>query len=111
MFGSGKKNELNVLILRDADVILWSLRQALAQADETERPGLEWALDLAEQAAAAHDDDLRARWVRERLAAAGYEGDPQSATAIKALRQEAPGLSLLSAVQLAKAAAEQRPAG
>lgn len=104
MFGS-KKSELNVLVLRDADVILWSLRQALAEADESARPGLERALDLAEQAAAAHDDDLRARWVRERLAEAGYEGAPDSAPAVKALREAAPGLSLLAAVQLTKAAA------
>ncbi|MBX9397046.1 hypothetical protein K4749_26490 [Streptomyces sp. TRM72054] len=43
--------------------------------------------------------------VRERLDAVGYEGPADSVQAIKHLREAAPGLSLLSAVQLAKSAA------
>ncbi|MPY63969.1 hypothetical protein [Streptomyces spongiae] len=107
MFGSfgSKKDQLNVLVLRDADVIAASVRQALAEASEEERPGLERAAALIGQAAAAHDDDLRAHWVRERLAAAGHEGAPDSVSGIKALRQAEPGLSLLAATQLARAAA------
>ncbi|MFI1730567.1 hypothetical protein ACH40E_15320 [Streptomyces acidicola] len=107
MFGSlgSRKDQLNVLVLRDADVIAASVRQALAEAGEEERPGLERAAALIERAAAAHDDDLRARWVHERLAAAGYEGAPDSVAGIKALRQAEPGLSLLTATQLAKTAA------
>ncbi|GGL75691.1 hypothetical protein GCM10010129_19190 [Streptomyces fumigatiscleroticus] len=107
MFGS-KKDQLNVLVLRDADVIEAFVRQALAEADAVQRPGLERALAVIEQAAAADDDELRARWVRERLAAAGYAGAPDSVEAVKVLRQQAPGLSLLSAVQLAKAAAARQ---
>lgn len=107
MFGSlgSRTDQLNVLVLRDADAIGEAVRQALAEASEEERPGLERAVALIDQAAAAHDDDLRARWVRGRLAAAGYEGTPDSVAGIKALRQAEPGLSLLAATQLAKAAA------
>ena len=109
MFGRSKQPELNVLVLRDADVIAAGVRQALAEAGPEQRPGLERAAALIEQAAAASDADLRARWVHERLAAAGYEGPADSVRAIKVLREAAPGLSLLSAVQLSKDAAAYRP--
>ncbi|GAA2447525.1 hypothetical protein [Streptomyces glaucus] len=109
MFGQGKSKELNILVLRDADVIAESVRSALAGAAPEERPGLERAVALIEQAAAASDADLRIRWVHERLAAAGYEGPADSVEAIKVLRGAVPGLSLLSAVRLSKEAAAHRP--
>jgi len=109
MFGRSKQTELNVLVLRDADVIAASVRWALAEAAPEERPGLERAAALVEQVAAASDAELRARWVHERLAAAGHEGPADSVQAVKALREAAPGLSLLSAVQLSKDAAAHRP--
>ncbi|MFJ4472376.1 hypothetical protein ACIP2X_33485 [Streptomyces sp. NPDC089424] len=59
----------------------------------------------AERAAAATDTDVRARRVRERLTAVGYEGPADSIAAIKHLREAAPGLSLLSP------ATRQSPAG
>jgi hypothetical protein len=105
MFGRSQQPDLNVLVLRDADVIAARVRWALDEASPEERPGLERAAALIEQAAAAEDTDLFARWVHERLAAAGYEGAPDSVQAIKVLREAAPGLSLKSAVQLAKHAA------
>ncbi|TLS44499.1 hypothetical protein FE633_19500 [Streptomyces montanus] len=105
MFGRSQQPDLNVLVLRDADVIAARVRWALDEASPEERPGLERAAALVEQAAAAEDADLFARWVHERLAAAGYEGAPDSVQAIKVLREAAPGLSLKSAVQLAKHAA------
>ncbi|MGP2436236.1 hypothetical protein [Streptomyces sp. JW3] len=108
MFGRSKPLELNVLVLRDADVIAAALRTALADAAPEERPGLERAAALVEQAAAVPDAALRARWVHERLTAAGHEGPADSIPAIKTLRESAPGLSLLSAVQLAKDAAAHR---
>ncbi|MEG3627704.1 hypothetical protein [Streptomyces poriticola] len=109
MFGWSKQPELNVLVLRDADVIAATVRWALAEATADERPGLERAAALVEQAAAASDADLRARWVHERLAAAGHEGPADSVAAVKVLREAAPGLSLASAVQLSKDAAARRP--
>ncbi|MFI7345793.1 hypothetical protein ACIBSR_05915 [Streptomyces sp. NPDC049936] len=109
MFGRNKTPELNVLVLRDADVIAHGIRQALAAATLEERPGLEAAAAVAERAAAASDAQLRARWVHERLAAAGHEGPVDSVQAVKTLREAAPGLTLLSAVQLTKDAAAHRP--
>ncbi|MFD9099148.1 hypothetical protein [Streptomyces collinus] len=91
-----------VLTLRDADVVAAALRQALAEASPQERPGLERAAALVEATAAASESRLRARWVRARLAAAGFSGDIASVAAVKALRQAEPGLSLLAAVQLQK---------
>ncbi|GGS78861.1 MULTISPECIES: hypothetical protein [Streptomyces] len=109
MFGRSKPLELNVLVLRDADVIATALRTALAAAAPEERPGLERAAALVEQAAAVPDAALRARWVHERLTAAGHEGPVDSVRAVKTLRESVPGLGLLSAVQLTKDAAAHRP--
>ncbi|MGW6985634.1 hypothetical protein ACWGE1_40270 [Streptomyces sp. NPDC054932] len=91
-----------VLLIRDADTIAAALREALAGAAPDERQGLERAVALAEAAAAATETQLRARWVRSRLAAAGFAGDIDSVAAVKALRQVEPTLSLLAAVQLQK---------
>ncbi|CAL9341059.1 hypothetical protein SUDANB145_00267 [Streptomyces sp. enrichment culture] len=109
MFGRSKPLELNVLVLRDADVIAAALRTALADATPEQRPGLERAAELVERAAAVPDAALRARWVHERLTAAGHQGPADSVRAIKALRMSTPGLGLASAVQLAKEAAAHRP--
>uniref|UniRef100_A0AAU2V3W3 Uncharacterized protein n=1 Tax=Streptomyces sp. NBC_00003 TaxID=2903608 RepID=A0AAU2V3W3_9ACTN len=105
MFG---RKELSVLVLRDADDIVQSLREALEGAGEAERPGLEAAVELAERAAAVPDRELRARWVREQRASVGYTGpDDESVRAVKALRDARPELSLLSAVQLTRDAVRQ----
>lgn len=93
-----------VLAIRDADLVAAALRQALADAEPEERPGLERAVAVVESTAAATENQLRARWVRERLSAAGFTGDIASIAALKALRQAEPRLSLLSAVQLQKEA-------
>lgn len=101
--GLSKKNNF-VLAIRDADVVAAALRQALAEASPEERPGLERAAALVESTAAATETQLRARWVRSRLAAVGFTGDIASVAAVKSLRQAEPKLSLLAAVQLQKAA-------
>ncbi|WP_328766952.1 hypothetical protein [Streptomyces sp. NBC_00286] len=111
MFGRHSQADHPVIVLRDADVIAATVRRALDEASPEERPGLERAATLIEQAAAASDADLRARWVRERLAAAGIEGSYDSVHAIKALRQAAPGLTLVQAVQMAKETEAARLAG
>lgn len=102
MFG---KRETAVVVLRDADAIAESIRAALADASEAERPGLERAAALVAAAAEGGDAELRARWVRRRLADAGYEGELDAVAAVKSLRQAEPGLSLVAAVQLTKEAA------
>ncbi|MFG3101197.1 hypothetical protein ACGFZL_11860 [Streptomyces sp. NPDC048182] len=105
MFGRRSTPELHVLVLRDADTLAAVLRDALAEAPDDQRPGLERAAALVAEAAAVPDASLRARWVHQRLAAAGHEGPADSVRAVKALRQAEPGLSLLTAVQLTKEAA------
>lgn len=108
MFGRRKPAEFHVLVLRDADVIAAAVRRCLDDASPEERPGLERAVNLVEEAAAASDADLRTRWVRERVTAAGIEGSYDSVHAIRALRQAAPGLTLLQARQMAKEAEAAR---
>ena len=93
-----------VLLIRDTEIVGGALREALADASPEERPGLERAIALAESVAAATDTELRARWVRARLANAGFTGDVSSVAAVKALRQAERGLSLTAAVELQKAA-------
>ncbi|WP_018546565.1 hypothetical protein [Streptomyces sp. LaPpAH-108] len=92
------------LVVRDADLVSAALRQALAEAGPEERPGLERALEIVAATGGADDDQLCARWFRDRLAAAGFTGDIGSIAALKALRQSERGLSLLTAVRLQKAA-------
>ena len=101
--GLSKKNTF-LLTIRDADVVAAALRQALAGASPEERPGLERAAALVESTAAANDGRLRARWVRTRLTAVGFDGDITSVAAVRALRQAEPRLSLLAAVHLQKEA-------
>lgn len=104
-----RKQETTLIVLRDADEIEAAVRAELEHAGAEERPGLERALAIITDAAAVTDAELRARWVRQRLDAAGVPGPAGSVTAIKALRESAPGLSLLSAVQPAKAADSVNP--
>ncbi|MEU6553401.1 hypothetical protein ABZ915_24445 [Streptomyces sp. NPDC046915] len=101
--GLSRKHDA-VLVIRDADMVAAALRQALADASPEERPGLERAAALVESTAVATENQLRARWVRSRLAAVGFTGDIASVAAVKALRQAEPKLSLLAAVQLQKEA-------
>ncbi|MGW6581763.1 hypothetical protein ACWF76_20705 [Streptomyces globisporus] len=100
-----KPQPLAVLVIRDAPDVVAGLRRALETAPDAERPGLERALALAEESAARPDAELRGRWVRRRLDAAGHEGPADSVEAIKTLRQAEPGLTLLQAVTYAKEAA------
>ncbi|MER5949934.1 hypothetical protein ABT127_28160 [Streptomyces sp. NPDC001904] len=100
------KRELNVLVLRDADRIADAVHHALRNASDSERPGLERAAALIAEQAAASEAGVRGRWVRDQLAAAGYEGPADTVQAIKILRRAQPSLSLYGAVQLAKDAAK-----
>lgn len=104
-----KPQPLAVLVLRDGSDVVVSLRRALETAPDTERPGLERALALAEGAAERPDAELRGRWVRRQLDAAGYEGPADTVEAIKILRRAEPGLTLLQAATFAKEAAVERP--
>ncbi|SER56794.1 hypothetical protein SAMN04487983_101887 [Streptomyces sp. yr375] len=97
-----KKKQDFVLVVRDADVIVAALREALAEASDGERAGLARAVALAEAKAAADTSRLRADWVHARLAAVGFTGDVGSVDAVRVLRKAEPTLSLLAAVLLQK---------
>ncbi|GHJ36613.1 hypothetical protein Sm713_22220 [Streptomyces sp. TS71-3] len=94
-----------VLALRDADEILTALQAALEDAPEAERPGLARALEVAVGAAVTSEAELRVRWTRRQLAAAGYEGPADAVAAVKALRSAEPALGLRQAVAMAREAA------
>lgn len=103
MLGFGNQG-LNVLVLRDADELGHTLRQALAAADEAERPGLERALALIGEHRALSDADLRVRWVRRALAGSGVGEESDQVTVVRALRKAEPDLGLATAVRLANEA-------
>lgn len=107
MLGLGKR-ELAVVVLRDADELARTLQQALADAPEEERAGLQRALDLVAETTKDSDTELRARWVWEQLDATGYQGPGDDVRAVKALRDAQPGLSLTQAVEFTKQAAAAR---
>ena len=90
----------NLVVIRDSDVVAAALRQALAEVSIEARPGLEHAVAVVKGTAALTEAQVRAHWVRSRLADVGFAGDLTSATAVKALREAEPGLSLVAAVQL-----------
>ncbi|GAA3245825.1 hypothetical protein GCM10020256_73060 [Streptomyces thermocoprophilus] len=92
------------VVIRDSDLVVAALRQALTDAPDAQREGLERALAVVEETAAASAGEVRARWVRSRLAEVGFTGDIASVSAVKALRKAEPRLSLLAAVQLQKEA-------
>jgi hypothetical protein len=102
------KPDTLLIALSDREEILGELRRALDSADEAERPGLARALALVEGAPARTEAELRGRWARERIEAAGIGAEELKAAsvhAVKALRDAEPGLSLLQAVNLTKEAA------
>ncbi|MFJ2701926.1 hypothetical protein ACIO3R_01840 [Streptomyces sp. NPDC087428] len=101
MTGFGKQN-MAVLVLREADDISAALQRALDTASAEERPGLERALALTAEAGAVPDAELRGRWALRRMASAGYDGPPGAVAGVKALRTAERGLSLLQAVNLSK---------
>nr|WP_307128858.1 hypothetical protein [Streptomyces sp. B1I3] len=102
---SRTRPEKIAIVLRESEELGAVLRDALSTAPAGERPGLERALALVERAAAVPDAELRARWVRQRLSAAGYDGPADAVEAVRILRKAEPGLSLLSAVTYSREAA------
>lgn len=103
MIGIGKQ-DIAVIVVREADGITAVLRHALDSATAAERPGLERALALATQAAGAPDAELRGRWAGRRIREGGHQGPLDAVAAVKALRTAEPGLGLRQAVQLSREA-------
>ncbi|MFC9757220.1 hypothetical protein [Streptomyces sp. NPDC056921] len=104
MIGNGKQ-DLAVVVVRDAEAIAAALQQVLETAGAEERPGLERALAVVADAAGVPDAELRGRWAGRRIRAGGHEGPLDAVAAVKALRKAEPGLSLRQAVQLSREAA------
>ncbi|MCX5204698.1 hypothetical protein OG897_24990 [Streptomyces sp. NBC_00237] len=101
------KRDLHVIALSDRDALLGLLRDALdaTGAGDAERPGLERAVAILVDAPQAPQAEIRGRWARERIEAAGVAVEADSVRAIKALRKAEPGLGLYEAVVLTKEAA------
>ncbi|MEY6566331.1 hypothetical protein AB8B12_15610 [Streptomyces sp. PGLac3x] len=93
------KNQTRLRFVQDSDEVLAALEHALADAPETERPGLERALAVA-HAARLDEDTLRTRWLDARLSSVAFTGDRDSVAAVRALRKAEPTLSLTEAVSL-----------
>ncbi|WLQ35950.1 hypothetical protein P8A18_22085 [Streptomyces castrisilvae] len=104
MIGNGKQ-DMAVIVVRDADAVAAALREALERAGDAERPGLQRALGLAVAQSGVPDAELRGGWAGRRIRAAGHEGPLDSVAAVKALRTAEPGLSLRQAVRLSREAA------
>ncbi|MFG3313534.1 hypothetical protein ACGF0C_16385 [Streptomyces albidoflavus] len=93
------KNQTRLRFVQDSDEVLAALERALADAPESERPGLRRALAVA-RAARLDEDTLRTRWLDARLASVAFTGDRDSVAAVRALRKAEPTLSLTEAVSL-----------
>lgn len=91
-------------MIRDVDVACTQIEQALADADASLRPGLEHALTLLRQLPSS-ETDLEKDWARGVWKAAGITPG-QEVRAVKALRDAKPELSLATAVEIAKRAAQ-----
>ncbi|MFI9719348.1 hypothetical protein ACIHFE_06785 [Streptomyces sp. NPDC052396] len=104
--GAAKKAEKapEVIVLRDSQAIADAVQQALAEASAEDRPGLERAAGLIAALAARPEREVRAKWARGILAAAGIDPHTQEVPAVRAVRQAEPGLSLKAAVRLVREA-------
>ncbi|WP_329587232.1 hypothetical protein OG500_37765 [Kitasatospora sp. NBC_01250] len=105
MFRSHKAQEEPVVVIRDSLQVESDLRQALEAAEAGERAGLEKALRIVAETAAASHALVRRRWVREFLRESGIDVHDRVA-AVKALRTARPSLSLAASYQLVKEASE-----
>lgn len=101
MFGV---REVRVLPADQLAPVREDLRQALASADERERPGLEAALRLVE---GYTPEELRRRWVAGILAETAVDPKTDTVNAVRDLRRAVPSLSLTDAVTLVKELAAQ----
>lgn len=101
MFGS---KETHLVAVDDLTEAKDAVRQALAGASAAEEPGLRAALAILEGIAG----DPQQRWVARVLDRRGIDARDHEVAAIKALRDELPGLSLVAATQLVEAARQER---
>lgn len=94
------RKQTHLVVLNDLDKAHTALQEALETAGHEEAPGLRRALDIVESIAATGDPRLC--WAREVLAAKGIDPREKEVHAVKALREEVPGMQLVAAVQLVR---------
>ncbi|RKT85164.1 hypothetical protein SAMN05421805_10889 [Saccharopolyspora antimicrobica] len=97
----GKKHEAHVIVLNDLDDGREAVRRALESASAEEVPGLQRALRILDESASAEDPKIR--WTREVLAKAGIDPLEREVHAVREVRKELPGLSLVAAVDMVRA--------
>lgn len=98
------KNQPPIVVLHDLEDVRLEINVALEAASESQRPGLQAALDILNRCATATDDQLVREWVRRTVSEAGVEIGEDHVRAVKALRDAVPGLGLISANDLVKSA-------
>ncbi|MFD8738252.1 hypothetical protein ACFV06_25530 [Streptomyces sp. NPDC059618] len=103
MFG---KKEVHLIALSDLDDARDAVRRAQADAPAEEAAGLRRAARILDELA-ERGGEPRVRWARGVLERDGVDPVTHEVAAVRALRQELPGLSLVAAVELAR---EAKPA-
>ena len=98
MFG---KKEVHLVALSDIGDARDAVHQALSDAPGDEQPGLRRAARILDELA-ERAGEPRLRWVRRVLDREGIDPVSHEVAAIRALRQEHPGLSLVAATELAR---------
>lgn len=98
MFG---KHEAHFMVFNDLDGGREAVRRELEGASAEEVPGLQRALRILDEVAS--DEPPKIRWTREVLAKAGIDPLEREVQAVREVRKELPGLSLVAAVDLVRA--------
>lgn len=97
------RKEVHLVALGDLDEARDAVRRALSDAPAGEVAGLERAAQILD-ALAQRAEEPRLRWARGVLEREGIDVRSQEVAAVRALRQELPGLSLTAAAELAREA-------
>ncbi|GGT38546.1 hypothetical protein GCM10010271_48130 [Streptomyces kurssanovii] len=97
------KKEVHLIALSDLGDARDAVRQALSDAPGDEVPGLRRAARILDDLA-GRTGEPRLRWARGILEREGIDPVDHEVAAIRALRQELPGLSLTAATELAREA-------
>ncbi|MFZ3499138.1 hypothetical protein ACODT5_39010 [Streptomyces sp. 5.8] len=97
------KKEVHLIALSDLDDARDALRRALSGAPGDEVAGLRRAAQILD-GLAERGGEPRVRWARGILERDGVDPVSHEVAAIRALRQELPGLSLTAATELAREA-------
>ncbi|MGW0968111.1 hypothetical protein [Streptomyces sp. NPDC002516] len=97
------KKEVHLIALSDLDDAREAVRQALSDAPAEEAAGLRRAAGILDELA-ERGGEPRVRWARRILERDGVDPVTHEVAAVRALRQELPGLSLVAAVELAREA-------